>query len=540
MLLTVTVFAPLAGALLLVAIPSRRAAGGSGGLESEAGAPVAGGHAEPSGSPPVDHGPGEDQPLARWLGLAVSLAVLGMAVALALRFDRGEAGFQLGQQADWVRSLGVRYKVGLDGVSLPMVLLTALLTPLAIISSWRMSDRPRAYVAMLLVLETAMLGVFVALDLFLFYIFWEAVLVPAYFLIGSWGGERRVYAAVKFFLYTLLGGLLMLVAIVALWYLQSKAAGSGSFDYETLRDLSKSDGAQRWLFLGFFAAFAVKTPLVPFHTWLPPAYVTAPTSTTVLLAGVMSKLGAYGFIRFCLPLFPDAARSFAPAVSTLAVAGILYCAAIATVQRDFKRLVAYSSVSHLGFVVLGVFALNTQGLAGAVFYMVAHGLTIGGLFFLAGMLEERRGTRLVSDFGGLQQAVPRMAGVMLVLTLAAVALPGLVGFVGEFLTLLGAFGANRAFAVLGAGGVILGAVYLLWAYQRMWQGQLTNPENRSVPDLDRREWAVLAPLLAAVIVLGLFPRPILERVEPSVQRVVELAGAAGQRPAALVPTQPRP
>jgi NADH-quinone oxidoreductase subunit M len=269
--------------------------------------------------------------------------------------------------------------------------------------------------------------------------------------------------------------------------------------------------------------------------------VTAPNSTTVLLAGVMSKLGVYGLIRFCLPLFPDAARSFAPAASTLAVAGILYCAAIATVQRDFKRLVAYSSVSHLGFVVLGVFALNAQGLTGAVFYAVAHGLTIGGLFFIAGMLEERRGTRLVADFGGLQQAVPRMAGVMLFLTLAAVALPGLVGFVGEFLTLIGAFGANRAFAVLGTGGVILGAVYMLWAYQRMWQGQLSREENRTIPDLDRREWAVLVPLLVAVIVLGLFPRPVLERAEPSVQRIVELTGtAAGQRPAALVPIQPIP
>jgi NADH-quinone oxidoreductase subunit M len=517
-LLTVTVFAPLAGALLLLAVPSTRGGGGEGGaVNGEAGA------------------------LAKWVGLAVSLVVLGLAVALALRFDRGQAGFQLGQQADWVRTLGVRYKVGVDGVSLPLLLLTTLLTPLAIIGSWRMTDRPGSYVAMLLVLETAMLGVFVALDLFLFYIFWEAVLVPAYFLIGSWGGEQRVYAAVKFFLYTLLGGLLMLVAIVALWYLQSKARGSGSFDYETLRDLSKSDGAQRWLFLGFFAAFAVKTPLVPFHTWLPPAYVTAPTSTTVMLAGVMSKLGVYGLIRFCLPLFPDAARSFAPAVSTLAVAGILYCAAIATVQRDFKRLVAYSSVSHLGFIVLGVFALNAQGLTGAVFYAVAHGLTIGGLFFMTGMLEERRGTRLVGDFGGLQQAVPRMAGVMLVLTLAAVALPGLVGFIGEFLTLLGAYGANRAFAVLGAGGVILGAVYMLWAYQRMWQGQLTREENRAIPDLDRREWAVLAPLLVAVIVLGFFPRPVLERAEPSVQRIVELIGAApGQRPAALVPSQPIP
>ena len=503
MLLTVTVFAPLAGAVLLAALPSGR--------------------------------------LARWVGLAASLVTLGLAVALALRFDSGEAGFQLGQQAEWVRSLGVQYKVGIDGVSLPLVLLTTLLVPLAVIGSWRMTDRLRAYLAGLLVLETAMLGVFVALDLFLFYIFWEAVLVPAYFLIGSWGGERRVYAAVKFFLYTLLGGLLMLVGIIALWYLQSRATGTGSFDYETLRDLPKDPSTQRWLFAALFAAFAVKTPLIPFHTWLPAAYVAAPTSTTVLLAGVMSKLGIYGFIRLSLPLLPSASRYFAPAVMALAAVSILYCALIATVQRDFKRLVAYSSISHLGFVVLGVFALNVQGLSGAVFYAVAHGLTIGGLFFLAGMLEERRSTRLVDDFGGLQQVVPHMAGVMLVLTLAAVALPGLVGFVGEFLTLLGAFLSNRGLAVLGVGGVILGAVYMLWAYQRMWHGQLTRDENRAIGDLDRREWVVVAPLVAAIILLGLFPRPVLDRVEPSVQRVVELAGlATGQRPAALQPSQPSP
>jgi NADH-quinone oxidoreductase subunit M len=408
-----------------------------------------------------------------------------------------------------------------DGVSLPLVLLTAVLTPLAIVGSWRMVDRSRSYVALLLVLETAMLGVFVSLDLFLFYVFWEAVLVPAYFLIGSFGGQRRVYAAVKFFVYTLLGGLLMLVGIIALFYLQQRATGTPSFDYEVLRDFDKDPGTQRWLFAAFFAAFAVKTPLWPFHTWLPDAYTEAPATTTVLLAGVMSKLGVYGFLRYSLPLFPDAARDLQPLLLTLAVVGIVYCALVAAVQRDFKTLVAYSSVSHLGFIVLGVFALNLQGLQGAVFYMVAHGLLIGGLFFVTGMLEERRGTRRIEEFGGLQQAAPRMAGVMLVITLGAVALPGLVGFVGEFLTLLGAFLANRAYAVVGAIGVILGAVYLLWAYQRMWHGPLEREENRAVGDLTGREWAILAPLVAAIVVLGLFPRPVLEWVEPSATRVVE-------------------
>jgi NADH-quinone oxidoreductase subunit M len=484
-LLTAALFAPLAGAVLVAAVPAARAN------------------------------------LARWVALLASLVALGLAVALAARFRAGEAGFQLGAVADWVPSFGVTYRVGVDGVSLPLVLLTAVLTPLAIVGSWRMVDRSRSYVALLLVLETAMLGVFVSLDLFLFYVFWEAVLVPAYFLIGSFGGQRRVYAAVKFFVYTLLGGLLMLVGIIALFYLQQRATGTPSFDYEVLRDFDKDPGTQRWLFAAFFAAFAVKTPLWPFHTWLPDAYTEAPATTTVLLAGVMSKLGVYGFLRYSLPLFPDAARDFQPLLLTLAVVGIVYCALVATVQRDFKTLVAYSSVSHLGFIVLGVFALNLQGLQGAVFYMVAHGLLIGGLFFVTGMLEERRGTRRIEEFGGLQQAAPRMAGVMLVITLGAVALPGLVGFVGEFLTLLGAFLANRAYAVVGAIGVILGAVYLLWAYQRMWHGPLEREENRAVGDLTGREWAILAPLVAAIVVLGLFPRPVLERVEPSATRVVE-------------------
>jgi NADH-quinone oxidoreductase subunit M len=484
-LLTAALFAPLAGAVLVAVVPAARAS------------------------------------LARWVALLASLAALALAVALAARFRADEAGFQLGAAADWVPSFGVRYRVGVDGVSLPLVLLTTVLTPLAVVGSWRMAERPRSYLALLLVLETAMLGVFVSLDLFLFYVFWEAVLVPAYFLIGSFGGQRRVYAAVKFFVYTLLGGLLMLVGIVVLFYLQQRASGSPSFDFEVLRDLDKDPGTQRWLFAAFFAAFAVKTPLWPFHTWLPDAYTEAPTTTTVLLAGVMSKLGVYGFLRFCLGLFPDAARDLQPLLLTLAVVGIVYCALVAAVQRDFKTLVAYSSVSHLGFIVLGVFALNLQGLQGAVFYMVAHGLLIGGLFFVTGMLEERRGTRRIEEFGGLQQAAPRMAGVMLVITLGAVALPGLVGFVGEFLTLLGAFLANRAYAVVGATGVILGAVYLLWAYQRMWHGPLEREENRSVGDLTGREWAILAPLVAAIVVLGLFPRPVLERVEPSATRVVE-------------------
>jgi NADH-quinone oxidoreductase subunit M len=509
-LLTLTVFLPLAGALALLALPR-------GG-----------------------------QDLARWLALAFSLATFGLAAALAVQFKTGEPGFQLGVDADWVRSLGVTFRLGVDGVSLPLLLLTALLAPLAVLGSWRMTDRRRSYLALLLVLESALLGVFAALDLFLFYIFWEAVLVPSYFLVGSWGGRRRIYAAVKFFIYTLLGGLLMLVGIVGLAYLHAKATGSPSFDYEALRDMSKNPVTQRWLFAAFFAAFAIKTPLVPLHSWLPDTYSEAPTTTTVLLAGVMSKMGVYGFLRFSLPLLPDASHWYRPLLLTLAVAGILYCALVATGQRDFRRLVAYSSISHLGFIALGIFAFNLQGLQGAVFYMVAHGVIIGGLFFVTGMLAEREGTTEMARLGGLQRSMPRLAGVTLVITLAAVALPGLIGFVGEFLTLLGAFLTNRSAAILAAVGVILGAVYMLWAYQRIWQGGGTPAPAAAgegvvagggagvARDLNPREWAIVLPLLAAIIALGLFPKPLLQRIEPAAQRVVQITADA--RPGGATPT----
>jgi NADH-quinone oxidoreductase subunit M len=509
-LLALTVFLPLAGALVLLAVPR-------GG-----------------------------QDLARWLALAFSLATFGLAAALAVQFKTGEPGFQLGVHADWVRSLGVTFRLGVDGVSLPLLLLTAVLAPLAVLGSWPMTDRPRSYLALLLVLESALLGVFAALDLFLFYIFWEAVLVPSYFLVGSWGGRRRIYAAVKFFIYTLLGGLLMLVGIIVLAYLHSKATGSLSFDYEALRDMSKNPVTQRWLFAAFFAAFAIKTPLVPLHSWLPDTYSAAPTTTTVLLAGVMSKMGVYGFLRFSLPLLPNASHWYRPLLLTLAVVSILYGALVATGQRDFRRLVAYSSISHLGFIVLGTFAFNLQGLQGAVFYMVAHGVIIGGLFFVTGMLAEREGTTEMSRLGGLQRSVPRLAGVTLVITLAAVALPGLIGFVGEFLTLLGAFLTNRSAAILAAVGVILGAVYMLWAYQRIWQGggtpvpaaagegAVAGAGTGVARDLNPREWAIMLPLLAAIIVLGLFPKPLLQRIEPAVQRVVQITADA--RPGGAAPT----
>ena len=492
MLLTATIFAPLVGALLLLLVRGRE--------------------------------------VARVVALAASLATLGLAVALVAQFDPDVPGFQLGQQAEWVGSIGVSYRVGVDGISLPLVVLTAVLVPLAMLGAWRMTDRVRGYLGAMLVLETALLGVFTALDLFLFYIFWDAVLIPAYFMIGNWGGERRVYAAVKFVLFTLLGGLLMLVSILGLYYLSQKA-GNPTFDYEALRDLAKSEGLQRWLFAGFFAAFAVKTPLFPFHTWLPDAYTEAPPTTTVLLAGVMSKMGIYGFIRMAMPILPDAARAAEPIILTLAVIGILYAAVVAAAQRDFNRLVAYSSVSHMGFMVLGAFAFALAGVQGAIFYSVSHGLIVGGLFLMIGMLRERmpRTTR-IDGYGGMGKIVPRMAGVMLLLTLASAAVPGLVGFVGEFLTLLGAFLNNRVYAVLAVGGVVLGAVYILWAYQRMWHGEPGPGRPAQMPDLSGREWAVLAPLVAAILVLGLFPGPVLQRVEPAARTVVEQATSTSTTP----------
>jgi NADH-quinone oxidoreductase subunit M len=512
-LLTATILAPFVGALACLVVP-RRAANA-----------------------------------VRLVALLASLVAFGLAVTAALRFDTGQAGFQLGQSADWVRSLGIRWSVGVDGISLPLVLLTTVLTPLAVLGAWRPSRvapagegvaddgvpgsaaegaavRSRGYVALMLVLEAALLGVFTSRDLFLFYVFWEAVLIPAYFLIGVWGGERRVAAAVKFFLYTLLGGLLMLVSILGLYYLQRRTGAAPSFDYEAIREVPKDPAVQRWLFVGLFAAFAIKTPLFPFHTWLPDAYDAAPATTTVLLAGVMSKMGAYGFVRLALPLTPEGVQWARPVVITLAVVGILYAALVAVRQERFKRLVAYSSVSHMGFIVLGIFAVTLQGVQGAVFYMVAHGLIIGGLFFMVGMLSDRLPGRRIDDLGGLQRVVPRMAGVMLVLTLASVALPGLVGFVGEFLVLVGAFQASALAAVVAVIGVILSAVYLLWAYQRMWQGELGSDRYRALPDLSGREWAVLVPLIAAIIVLGMAPKPLLDRVEPAARQVVEQSGSA--------------
>jgi len=463
---------------------------------------------------------------ARLLALVVSLLVFASSVVVLALFRPGEAGFQLVERAWWIRSLGIRYEMGVDGISLFLVVLTTFLLPLCVLASWKETRSVRTFMALLLVLESAMVGVFLATDLFLFYVFWEFVLIPMYFVIGGWGSERRVYAAVKFFLFTLAGGLLMLVGILVLYFLHRNATGIASFSYESLRGLHLSLGSQRWLFLAFFAAFAVKVPLVPLHTWLPDAHTEAPTAGSVILAGVLLKMGTYGFLRFSLPLFPRAAKELVPLLSILAIVGILYGGVIAVMQRDLKRLVAYSSVSHLGFIVLGTFALTTQAMQGGVLYMVNHGLSTGALFLLVGMLYERRHSRMISDFGGAAAVVPVLAGFFLITALSSMALPGLNGFVGEFLVLLGTFLANRVYAVLAAGGVILAAVYLLWAYQRVMHGPVSNEQTRRMKDLSVREIAILVPLVTAMIFIGVYPRPLLSRMQPSVDRVIEIVTEA--------------
>jgi len=380
----------------------------------------------------------------------------------------------------------------------------------------------------MLFLETGMIGVFAAVDLFLFYVFWEATLIPMYFLIGVWGGPRRIYAAVKFILYTMVGSLLMLVAILALYFLHRQATGEASFNLWRLLQLELPLNTQRWLFLAFFLAFAIKVPLFPFHTWLPDAHVEAPTPGSVLLAAILLKMGAYGFVRFCLPLFPNASIDATGIIALLAVVGIIYGALMALVQADIKKLVAYSSVSHLGFVMLGIFAFNSQGLDGAVLQMVNHGLSTGALFLLVGMLYERRHTRMIADFGGITKVMPMFAAFFLVVALSSIGLPGLNGFVGEFLALLGAFRVLPVFAVIAALGVILAAVYMLWMYQRVMFGELTHADNRQLPDLNLREIVVLVPIVLVIVWIGMYPHSFLMRIEASTSAIAERLDTAAQ------------
>jgi len=399
--------------------------------------------------------------------------------------------------------------------------LTGFLTPIALLSSWEsVHTKTRAFCMFVLLLESAMLGVFVSLDLFLFYVFWDAMLVPMYFLIGIWGYDRRVYAAVKFILYTMAGSVLMLLAILGLAYLHYTATGSYSFDLLKLYTLDVPDHLQVYFFLAFALAFAIKVPLFPFHTWLPDAHVEAPTAGSVILAGVLLKMGTYGLVRFAFPLFPQAAVYFAPALGVLAVIGIIYGALVAMVQPDMKKLVAYSSVSHLGFVVLGITAMNMQGVQGAVYQMLNHGISTGGLFLIVGMLSDRRHTRLIAEYGGLKKVTPRLVAAFLIITLSSIGLPGLNGFVGEFLILLGAFRTDPKLAAFAATGVILSATYMLWMFQRVNYGPVTNEKNANLADLQPREWVVIAPIIAVAILMGVLPNIFLRPIGPSVERTL--------------------
>jgi len=458
----------------------------------------------------------------RQVALLVSVLTFGVTLWMWGRFDPAVADFQLVERHAWIPAFGIDYYVGIDGISLLLVVMTGFLTPVALLSSWgSVSQKVKEFSIFMLALEAAMIGVFISLDLFLFYVFWDAMLIPMYFLIGIWGYDQRIYAAIKFMLYTMAGSVLMLIAILGLAYLHSTATGSYSFDLLRLYALEIAPQTQMWFFLAFTVAFAIKVPLFPFHTWLPDAHVQAPTAGSVILAGVLLKMGTYGLVRFAFPLFPEAAAVFAPVLAVLAVVGIIYGALVAMVQPDMKKLVAYSSVSHLGFVVLGICAMNVQGMQGAVFQMLAHGVSTGGLFLVVGMLSDRRHTRLISEFGGLKHVMPRLTAAFLIITLASIGLPGLNGFVGEFLILLGAFRWDPRF-VVGAGlGVILSAVYMLWMVQRVYYGPVSREENAGLRDLQPREWAAVVPICAVAILMGVFPTLFLKPIEPAVQQIVE-------------------
>jgi NADH-quinone oxidoreductase subunit M len=486
-------------------------------------------------------GGGGDRPdrerLVRTLALAVSLVTFVATLLLWWRFDPSTADYQFVERHAWIPAFGIQYLVGVDGISLFLIVLTGFLTPLALLSSWdSVHQNVKMFSFFLLALESSMLGVFVSIDLFLFYMFWDFVLIPMYFLIGIWGYERRVYAAVKFILYTMAGSVLMLIAIIglAMAWAQASPTGTPSFNLLDLQSLTLSWPLEKWFFLAFAIAFLIKVPLFPFHTWLPDAHVEAPTAGSVILAGVMLKMGTYGLVRFAFPLFPSAAMHFAPWIAVFAVIGIIYGALVAMVQPDMKKLVAYSSVSHLGFVVLGLCAMNVQGLEGSIYQMLNHGVSTGGLFMIVGMLSDRRHTRLISEYGGLKAVMPRFVAAFLLITLSSIALPGMNGFIGEFLILLGGFLWSSKFAAFAASGVILSAVYMLWMFQRVNYGELTNPKNRALPDLTPREWALVVPTIAVAIAMGIFPVVFLRPMEPAVKRTIErVTGRSfAQKPAA--------
>jgi NADH-quinone oxidoreductase subunit M len=481
--------------------------------------------------------PREDHEMQRSLAFIFSLITFALSVVLAMKFQTGDGAplWQFDQQVPWIPILGATYHVGIDGVSLLLILLTTLLTAIGILSSYSaITERVKSYYAFLLLLETGMLGVFIARDLLLFYLFWEAMLIPMYFIIGVWGGPNRIRAAIKFFLYTMVGSLLMLVSILVLYFYHIKTGGFPTFDLYQLQGTPVPGHLQGWLFFAFFLAFAIKVPMFPFHTWLPEAHVEAPTAGSVILAGVLLKMGTYGFYRYAMPLFPAAARFWLPFIMVLAIIGIIYGALVAIVQKDIKKLVAYSSVSHLGFVMLGLFALNAEGVMGSLIQSINHGISTGALFLLVGMIYERRHTRQIDEYGGIWSVMPSYGVLFIIAILSSVALPGLNGFAGEFPILLGAFERFPWYAVFAATGMILGAVYLLWMFQRVFQGPLTEA-NVGLKDLNGREWAVILPLILLMFGIGLYPSMLSDRLEPSVENFLSIMKAPETGKVAVFP-----
>jgi NADH-quinone oxidoreductase subunit M len=457
----------------------------------------------------------------RWIANIVTLIGFLVSVPLWFWYQPSGADFQFVERAQWIPSIGAEYFLGVDGLSMLMILLTTMMGFIAVLSSWTaITERVKEYYIFLLVLQTGMLGAFMSLDFLLFFLFWEVMLVPMYFLIGIWGSSNRLYSAIKFFLYTLVGSVVMLLGILALYFYNHTLTGVYTFDVTTFHKLSLPFNLQWWIFLAFFLGFAIKVPMFPFHTWLPDAHTDAPTAGSVILAAVLLKMGTYGFLRFSLPILPDASRHFVPMIVVLSIIGIVYGALVALAQKDWKRLVAYSSVSHMAMVMLGMFALNPVGITGSIVQQLNHGISTGALFLIVGIVYERRHTREISEYGGLSKIMPVYAAIFLIMTMSSIGLPTLNGFIGEFLILQGVFVASKVWAAFAASGVVLGAAYMLYLYQRTMFGKIENPKNDGLLDLNHREFATFAPLLVLAVWMGLYPAPFLRRLESSVNHII--------------------
>ena len=466
--------------------------------------------------------PKQKEELIRWLSAITTFGTFLVSLILIPNFNNNTHEMQFVERHSWIPSIGVQYLLGIDGISFLLILLTTLVTFIAVMSSWHaITERLKEFHVSILILEVGMLGAFMALDFIFFYVFWEIMLVPMYFIIGIWGGPRKLYAAIKFFLYTLFGSVFMLVAILALFFVYHHYTGVYTFEILKYMELNFPYNVQWWVFLAFFLGFAVKVPMFPFHTWLPDAHVEAPTAGSVILAGILLKMGTYGFVRFALTITPDAAQTFVPFIVTLSLIAIVYAGLICLAQKDMKKLIAYSSVSHMGFITLGTFTFNPQGLEGAILQMINHGLSSAALFLIVGLIYERRHTRMISDFGGLAKVMPVYAVLFAVATMSSIGLPGLNGFIGEFLVLLGAFKVSYIWALIAASGIVIGAAYALWLYQRTMFGKLENPENMNLTDLTFRERWTLIPLVIMMFWIGLYPKPFLDTMHASVNNIVQ-------------------